>query len=113
MAVWRVRKPFLRNFGGESLGEWKGRDSFGRPSGPESLTFSVIARDPIGYEFTRHQRLQLIGAFAMALRSGRFLRQTHGTLVEGTVRGAISYVAQTFRDEGRPNPTRDKDGELG
>ena len=63
--------------------------------------------------FTRHQRLKLIGAFAMALRSGRFSRQTHGTLVEGTVRGAISYVAQTFRDEGRPNPTRDEDGELG
>ena len=63
--------------------------------------------------FTRHQRLQLIGAFAMALRSGRFSRQTHGTLVEGTVRGAISYVAQTLRDEGRPSPTCTDDGELG
>ena len=49
----------------------------------------------------------------MALREGRFSRKPHDTLAEGTVRGAISYVAQTFRENDRPNPTRDNDGKLG
>ena len=49
----------------------------------------------------------------MALRGGRFSGPAYDTLVEGTIRGAISYVAQTFRDNDRPNPTKDEDGELG
>ena len=49
----------------------------------------------------------------MALRGGRFSGQAYDTLAEGTVRSAISYVAQTFRDNDRPNPTKDEDGELG
>eukprot|EP00957_Ditylum_brightwellii_P093136 7091070-Ditylum_brightwellii.AAC.1 len=52
-------------------------------------------------------------AFAMALREGRFSRKSHDTLAEGTVRGAVSYVTQTFRENDHPNPTRDNDGELG
>ena len=54
-----------------------------------------------------------MGAFAMALRHGRFSRQHYDTLAESTVRGALSYVASTFRENDRPNPTRDEDGELG
>lgn len=49
----------------------------------------------------------------MALRQARFSRATYDTLVEGTIRSAISYVAQTFRENDRSNPTRDEDGELG
>ena len=49
----------------------------------------------------------------MALREGRFSRPSHGTLVESTIRGAISYVSQTFRENCQPNPTKDKDSELG
>ncbi len=48
----------------------------------------------------------------MALRDGRFLPKSDGPLAEGTIRGAISHVAQTFRDRGERNPTKDKDGEL-
>ena len=62
---------------------------------------------------TKPQRIKLMGAFSMALRGGRFSGQAYDTLAEGTVRGAISYVAQTFRDNDRPNPTKDEDGELG
>ena len=51
--------------------------------------------------------------FAMALREGRFSGPSHVTLVESTIRGAISYVSQTFRENDRPNPTKDEDGELG
>ena len=49
----------------------------------------------------------------MALREGRYSGPSHGTLVESTIRGAISYVSQTFRENDRPNPTKDEDGELG
>ena len=63
--------------------------------------------------FTKGQRIKLMGAFAMALREGRFSPQHHGTLAEETVRSTISYVGSIFRENDRPNPTRDADGELG
>ena len=63
--------------------------------------------------FKRGQRIRLMGAFAMALREGRFSGSSYDTLAEGTVRGAISLVSQTFRQNDRPNPTKDEDGELG
>ena len=49
----------------------------------------------------------------MALGQGRFSRASYDTLAEGTVRGTISFVAQDFRDNDCPNPTKDEDGELG
>ena len=49
----------------------------------------------------------------MALREGRFSGQAYDQLAASTVQSTISYVAQTFREKGRPNPTRDEDGELG
>jgi hypothetical protein len=48
----------------------------------------------------------------MAVRSGRFLDKKFGTLVEGTVRGTISNVVQTFWLSGRQNPTKDADNKL-
>jgi hypothetical protein len=54
----------------------------------------------------------MLGAFAMAVREGRFSRDCHEVLVEGTVRGAISHVVQTFRAAGRHNPPKDDDREL-
>jgi hypothetical protein len=54
----------------------------------------------------------MLGAFAMAVRSGRFSGEKNVTLAEGTVRSAISHVVQTFREKGRPNPTKDADHEL-
>ena len=54
-----------------------------------------------------------MGAFALALREGRFSRQNFSSLAEGTIRNSISFLAQTFRENDRPNPTKDEDGELG
>ncbi len=54
----------------------------------------------------------MLGAFAMVVRSRQFLDKKFGTLVEGTVRGTISNVAQTFRLSGRQNPTKDADNKL-
>ena len=49
----------------------------------------------------------------MAMREGRFSKQHDGPLAEGTVRSAISNVSTSFRENGRVNPTRKEDGELG
>ena len=54
-----------------------------------------------------------MGAFAMALRQGRFLGPYYDTLAEVTVRSTSSFVAQTFREDDYPNQTKDEDGELG
>ena len=40
------------------------------------------------------------------------LGQKIGTLVEGTVRGAVSNVVQAFLAAGRQSPTKDGDNEL-
>jgi len=72
-----------------------------------------LGHDPFLDDFTRPQRIRLMGAFAMAYREGRFSGPAHETLAEGTIRGAISYVASTFRDNDRTNPTLDYDGKLG
>jgi hypothetical protein len=44
---------------------------------------------------------------------GRFSKRSDGPLAEGTIQGAVLYVALTFRDSDQPNPTKDNDGELG
>ncbi len=54
----------------------------------------------------------MLGAFAMAVREGRFLRERHEPLAEGTVRGTISHVVQAFRAKGRSNPTKEADSKL-
>jgi hypothetical protein len=48
-----------------------------------------------------------------AMREGRYSGPTYEVLAESTIRGAVSYVASTFRDNARSNPTCDEDGELG
>ena len=49
----------------------------------------------------------------MAMREGKFSRKSDGPLAESTIRGAISYVSSSFRDNDRPNPTKDENGDLG
>eukprot|EP00956_Cyclotella_meneghiniana_P034348 scaffold103894_cov40-Cyclotella_meneghiniana.AAC.3 len=62
--------------------------------------------------FDRYQRIRIMCAFAQAMREGRFSGPSYETLVESTIRNAVSYVAATFRDNDRRNPTLDEDGEL-
>jgi hypothetical protein len=45
----------------------------------------------------------------MALRQGRFLGPAHDTLAVGTIQNTISDICATFRENGRPNPTKDDD----
>ena len=80
----------------------------------EEYLNSVGVRDDTFLEsLSKGQRIRMCGAFAMALREGRFSGPSHGTLVESTMKSALGYVAQTFRDNDQPNPTHDKDHQLG
>ena len=72
-----------------------------------------LGNDPFLDTFSWGQCIILMGAFAMALRDGQFSQHHYDTLAEITVRCALSCVASTFRENNRPNPTRDEDGELG
>ena len=63
-------------------------------------------------QLTQNEQISMLGAFAMAVREGQLLRDCQKLLVEGTVRGAVSHVVQTFRAAGRQNPTKDNDREL-
>ena len=51
----------------------------------------------------------MFGAFAMAIRDGRFSKDCTEPLVEGTVLGTISHVVQAFWESGQQNPTNDTD----
>ena len=62
--------------------------------------------------FTRSQGNKIIGAFAMALRQGRYSGKAYDTLALGTIRNTISDIFSTFRENGRPNPTKDEDLQL-
>ena len=57
--------------------------------------------------------MRIIGALAMALGGGQFLGPAYDSLVEGTIQSAISYVSLGLRENDKPNPTKDEDGDLG
>jgi hypothetical protein len=63
--------------------------------------------------FLRHQQIKIIEAFALALHEGRFSGPAYDKLVESTISGTISYVCATFRENGFPNPSLDKDARTG
>jgi hypothetical protein len=71
-----------------------------------------IGHDIFLDSFTRSQRNKIIGAFAMALQQGQFLRPSHDTLAVGTIRNTISDICATFRENDQPNPTKDDDLQL-
>ena len=55
-----------------------------------------LKRDKFLDDLNKYQWIQIIGAFSVAMRQGRFSGPGYDTLAEGTIRGAISHVAQTF-----------------
>jgi hypothetical protein len=54
----------------------------------------------------------LLGAFAMAVRQGRFFGECFKVLAERIVQGTISHVVQAFWAKGRQNPTTDVNQKL-
>jgi hypothetical protein len=60
----------------------------------------------------KQEKISMLGAVAMAAISRQFSGECYGTLDGGTARDTISLVVQTFRGEGRQNPTKGSDHEL-
>ncbi len=63
-------------------------------------------------QLTQNEQIIMLGAFAMAVREGQFLRDCHEVLVERKVCGTIAHVVQAFWAAIRQNPTKDDDIEL-
>jgi len=61
----------------------------------------------------RQHKLAIIGAFAVAIREGRFLRQSDAPLAKTTVSNTVIAVAATFRENGREDPHRDAERHVG
>eukprot|EP00956_Cyclotella_meneghiniana_P006976 scaffold9391_cov39-Cyclotella_meneghiniana.AAC.9 len=61
---------------------------------------------------TSGSRIKVFSAFTVALRQGRFSGPSHDSLAESTIQSTVLYAAQAFRENDKPNPTRDHDGEL-
>jgi hypothetical protein len=68
---------------------------------------SVRCDNPYLDRFSQIKQNLMLGAFAMAVREGRFMQDCSEPLVEGTVRGTISHVVQAFWESGQQNPTKD------
>ena len=75
---------------------------------------SCIGNDDLFLKsFSKHQRIRIIGAFALSLREGRFSGPAYDRLVESTISSSVSYVCTTFRENGYLNPSLDDDARTG
>jgi hypothetical protein len=54
-----------------------------------------------------------MGAFAMAIREGRFSRPGDGPLAKKSVEGSVNAVAATFQKNGREAPHWDAERHVG
>ena len=61
----------------------------------------------------RQHKLAIMGAFAVAIREGQFLRQSDAPLAKTTVSNTVNAVAATFRENGREDPHRDAERHVG
>jgi hypothetical protein len=65
-----------------------------------------IISDPYLDSFSSFQKIKILGAFAHALRDGRFYKNNI-TPKADSIRATIDCVAQTYRMADRPNPRLD------
>ena len=63
--------------------------------------------------FSGHQQIKIIRAFVLALSEGQFSGPAYDQLVDNTISSTVSYVCTTFRENGFPNPSLDKDARTG
>jgi hypothetical protein len=69
-----------------------------------------IKSDPYLDNFSRFQRIKIHGAFAHAIRDGRFNSRKTAQVKSDSCRASIDCVAQAFRMANRPDPRLDTDG---
>ena len=58
-------------------------------------------------DMSQTHRIEIIGAFTMAVRQGRFFRPHDSPLAESTVSDTLNHVAAVFRENGHDYPKRD------
>ena len=73
------------------------------------VTSICLENDPFLNELDRQQCNKILCCFALAMHHGRYSGQSHDRLAAGTVSNSISNVCLTFRENSRPNPTKDDD----
>ncbi len=61
----------------------------------------------------QQHRIAIMGAFAMAIREGRFSRPGDGPLAKTSVEGSVNAVAATFKENGHEDPHRDAEHLVG
>ncbi len=61
----------------------------------------------------QQHRIAIMGAFAVAIREGRFSRPGDGPLAKKSVEGTIDTVAAIFQENGREDPHRDAERHVG
>ncbi len=79
---------------------------------PSTLEPLVLAKTSSWTPSQDPKQNKIIGAFAMALRDGRFSSAAHDTLALGTIQKTISDISAAFRETVQPNPTKDNDLQL-
>jgi hypothetical protein len=60
--------------------------------------------------FSKIQRIKILGAFAQAIREGRFNFRKSTKFKSDSCRTSVNCVAQAFRLANRPDPRLDEDG---
>jgi hypothetical protein len=58
-------------------------------------------------DMSQTHRIEIIGAFTMAVRQGQFFRPHDSPLAESTVSDTLNHVAAVFRENGHDYPKRD------
>ena len=71
-----------------------------------------IGDDPFLDGFSRQHRIEIMGAFAVAIREGRFSRRNDDPLAQKSVANTLNFVAATFREHGREDPKKDVDNNV-
>ncbi len=61
----------------------------------------------------QQHKLAVMGAFAVAIHKGQFLRQSDAPLAKKSVSNTVNAVAATFRENGREDPHQDAEGHVG
>jgi hypothetical protein len=71
-----------------------------------------ISDDPFLEQFSKGQRHRILGAFASALREGRFFTSKLTTLRSDSVCSALDCISQNFKLADKPDPRLDNDGNI-
>jgi hypothetical protein len=71
-----------------------------------------LGHNPFLDRMSRHHKIKIMGAFAMALCQEQFSRAPDAPLAHSTVRDTLNLVAATFWDNGRDGPKQDAENKV-